>query len=123
MKRSFTSHAALEGAMRNGFDFTSEQQLSDWVTSQSDEFKKSVVWSLGDSSISVTEEDLCLASGGNYTEGFKAFFTQVLANMEKAKEDGAKITDDSVVLQSMHSGSSDYLFLKDLREAVESWNA
>jgi hypothetical protein len=114
--KAFFWHVASGYAIRNGWDF--ETPLREFYAAHPEKeaalADQSYV-SLGD--IVVSEADVLFAYEGVVTANFEVFFTN-LNNGWKEKD--AKFTGEEVVLQSMHSGSSDYLFVKDVWELVNS---
>lgn len=109
MSRSFFHHVAAEFAIQHGWDF--EQDLSEFhKTSGADLNSPYLKFDLKDGSASaiLSEGDVLEASQGNYTDNFKAFWKLI-----EFKEDAP---DDGVVFQSMHSGSSDYLTVSEIKE-------
>ncbi|EJT0117306.1 hypothetical protein NVX19_003571 [Salmonella enterica] len=103
--QGFFGHVTMQFALMKGWDM--EQEL--------DEFYKTVDLTEEYASLStgetITEGDIFAASCGEVTPSFAAFWNGITL-----KEDAP---DDGVFMQSMHSGSSDYLFVKDVREIQE----
>ncbi|ECJ3451768.1 hypothetical protein BNKMLPFJ_00122 [Escherichia phage vB_EcoS-26175IV] len=103
--QGYFGHVTMEFAISKGWDF--EQDLA--------EFYKDIDLNVPYMGLStgqeITEGDVFKASQGEVTPGFAKFWLG-LTLKEDAPEDG-------VVMQSMHSGSSDYLFVSDVKELQE----
>ncbi|EJO9850561.1 hypothetical protein NVD72_004787 [Salmonella enterica] len=103
--QGYFGHVTMEFAISKGWDF--EQDLA--------EFYKDIDLNVPYMGLStgqeITEGDVFKASQGEVTPSFAAFWLGLTL-----KEDAP---DDGVFMQSMHSGSSDYLYVKDVREIQE----
>ncbi|EJB4242348.1 hypothetical protein MT068_001424 [Salmonella enterica] len=103
--QGFFGHVTMQFALMKGWDM--EQEL--------DEFYKTIDLDVDYAALStgenVTERDIFKASQGEVTPGFAKFWVAITL-----KEDAP---DDGVVMQSMHSGSSDMLFVKDVKHIQE----
>lgn len=109
----FFFHVASEFAIANGWDF--EQDLNDFYTENTElaeKLTKSMYLELSNHKASISEWDCFQASKGVATESFQEFWNTY------AKGLFHDAPDNAVVLQSMHSGSSDYLYVKDVKELV-----
>ncbi|QHJ82239.1 MAG: hypothetical protein [Bacteriophage sp.] len=105
----FFYHLAAENAIRLDWDF--ETELSEVYKDKPEELDKPVLeHASGDI---LTERDVLEASKGNVTPSFEVFFTKVYNGV-------SHLDSDMAVLSSMHSGSSDYLYVKDIVEMVNS---
>jgi hypothetical protein len=105
----FFYHLAAENAIRLGWDFDSDMAVA--YIGKPEELEKPVlVLASGDS---LTEGDVLEASKGIVTPNLEVFFC-------KLHDDVSHLDSDKVVLSSMHSGSSDYLYVKDIIEMVNS---
>lgn len=110
--RSFFFHVASEFAIGQGWDFV--QDLTDFYKDNPNlaaKLNESIYVQIQDS-VSLSEWDVLQASNSVATEGFQQFW------LEFAKGLYSTAPDNAVILQSMHSGSSDYLYVKDIRELV-----
>ncbi len=107
MNTGFFYHVACESAIANHWDY--EQDLFTWAIHGGRTYLENPVWSLGE--ITVNETDILQATQGNITPTLRLFFSVVVDNL-------VGNPDDTVVMQSMHSGSSEYLYLKDLKEII-----
>lgn len=116
MKQSFFHHTAMETAIRNGWDF--EQNLTEFYNTheRGSAILGGVVWEI--KGLQVTESDVLCASCGTITHDLYLMFSEYLKGVKTSAWD---IEVSPVVLQSMHSGSSDYLFLKDIKELVDEY--
>lgn len=103
--QAFFSHVSMQFALMKGWDM--EQDLA--------EFYKGVDLDEPYASLNtgqtITEGDIFEASRGVVTPSFAEFWNGITL-----KEDAP---DDGVFMQSMHSGSSDMLFVKDVRHIQE----
>lgn len=108
-KNHFFWHLASENAIRIGWDFDSNIDVA--YIGKPEELLKEVYKTA--SGLVITEGDVLEASKGNVTPAFEAFFTQVHTNT-------SHLDPDDVILCSMHSGSSEYLYVKDITEMVNS---
>lgn len=105
----FFYHLAAENAIRLGWDYDSDIDVA--YIGKPEELDKPVLeHASGDI---LTERDVLEASKGNVTPSFEAFFTKVYNGV-------SHLDSDMAVLSSMHSGSSDYLYVKDIVEMVNS---
>ena len=116
MKQSFFHHTAMETAISNGWDF--KQDLVEFYEQHEDKEKilSRTVWEV--KGCIVTEEDVLYASKGAITEAMYIMFSTYLAGV---KPSSWGIVPSPTVLVSMHSGSSDYLFLKDVKGLVDEY--
>lgn len=116
MKQSFFHHTAMETAISNGWDF--EQDLVQFYEQHEDKEKilSGTVWEV--KGCIVTEEDVLYASKGAITEAMYIMFSTYLKGVYPASWERSP---SPTVLTSMHSGSSDYLFLKDVKELVDEY--
>lgn len=106
IKTSFFWHLASETAIRNGWDY--KEDFNEFFEKLDSKILDSVaVVAYGNW---LTERDIYQASNGIASTGFTKFYKTIY---EKCKE---KDTKTSIVQQSVHSGSSDYLFFSDLEE-------
>lgn len=112
IKNTFFFHVCSEAAISNGWDY--ENSPADFMLAQDDKVLSGMVYSVG--GFELREIDIAMAAKGQATDDFKEFWDNYAENIMYAD---AK--DDGVVLQSMHSGSSDLLFVKDVRSMVAGW--
>lgn len=109
----FFFHVASEFAIANGWDF--EKDLTEFYTENTELVEKltnSMYLELSKANVTLTEWDCFQASKGIATESFQEFWNTY------AKGLFHDAPDNAVVIQSMHSGSSDYLYVKDVKELV-----
>ncbi len=106
IKTSFFWHLFSETAIRNGWDF--EEDFDNFVLKMKDEVLDSVAFTAYGNDL--TERDIYSASKGVMTEGFIKFYKTIYDNCKTNKE------SHQCVQSSMHSGSSDYLFVSDLEQ-------
>lgn len=103
--KGYFGHVTMEFAISKGWDF--EQDLA--------EFYKDIDLNVQYMGLStgqeITEADVFKASQGEITPSFAEFWLGVTL------KDNAP--DEGVVMQSMHSGSSDYLYVRDVKELQE----
>lgn len=115
----FFHHLFLETAIRNEWDY--EQDLSEFVIElimKKPEVMKAVAFTLASvyGEAKLTELDIYLASQNKVTESLANFYTTYYKGLT---EKG--LAENPVIQQSMHSGSSDYLFRKDIEAMVEKY--
>uniref|UniRef100_A0AAU8GKT0 Uncharacterized protein n=1 Tax=Salmonella phage PMBT22 TaxID=3153513 RepID=A0AAU8GKT0_9CAUD len=103
--QGFFAHATAEFAISKGWDF--EQELSEFYK----DIDMNTPYMALASGQEFSEGDLFKASQGEVTPGFAAFWSGFTIKEEAP--------DDDVFMQSMHSGSSDMLFVKDVRHIQE----
>lgn len=108
IKTSFFWHLFSETAIRNGWDF--EEDFDIFVLKMKDEVLDSVAFTAYGNDL--TERDIYTACKGIATEGFTKFYKTIC---DHCKND----SDHKCVQSSMHSGSSDYLFVSDLEQMFE----
>lgn len=129
----FFHHTALEYAMRNGYDC--EQDLTEFWESKKEKLEEAC-WELPikeehqekwGETITVTEGDVIELSKGIVGESayrmFKYYEDHCIMpdfSREALKKRGPT-PPPPVVLQSMHSGSSAYLTVKDIYDAVDAY--
>lgn len=103
--QGYFGHVTIEFAISKGWDF--EQDLA--------EFYKDIDLNVPYMGLStgqeLTEYDVFKASQGEITPSFAEFWLGITL------KDNAP--DEGVVMQSMHSGSSDYLYVRDVKELQE----
>ena len=103
--QGYFGHVTMEFAISKGWDF--EQDLA--------EFYKDIDLNVQYMGLStgqeITEGDVFKASQGEITPSFAEFWLGITL------KDNAP--DEGVVMQSMHSGSSDYLYVRDVKELQE----
>ncbi|QXV84388.1 hypothetical protein bas34_0092 [Escherichia phage SelmaRatti] len=103
--QGYFGHVTMEFAISKGWDF--EQDLA--------EFYKDIDLNVPYMGLStgqeITEADVFKASQGEITPSFATFWSGFTIKEEAP--------DDDVFMQSMHSGSSDMLFVKDVRHIQE----
>ncbi|QIN99353.1 hypothetical protein HWD21_gp143 [Salmonella phage oldekolle] len=103
--QGYFGHVTIEFAISKGWDF--EQDLA--------EFYKDIDLNVPYMGLStgqeITEADVFKASQGEVTPSFAAFWLGITL------KDTAP--DEGVFMQSMHSGSSDYLYVRDVKELQE----
>lgn len=103
--QGYFGHVTIEFAISKGWDF--EQDLA--------EFYKDIDLNVPYMGLStgqgITEADVFKASQGEITPSFAEFWLGITL------KDNAP--DEGVVMQSMHSGSSDYLYVRDVKELQE----
>lgn len=103
--QGYFGHVTMEFAISKGWDF--EQDLA--------EFYKDIDLNVPYMGLStgqeITEADVFKASQGEVTPSFAEFWLGITL------KDNAP--DEGVVMQSMHSGSSDYLYVRDVKELQE----
>lgn len=118
MKTSFFTHVAMEFALRNGWDF--EANLIDFWKGREEELT-SICYEVvvtGEYKeqygelVKLTEADILLMSQGKYNQACIDFWTYY------SKIIKPEVPDNATVLQSMHSGSSDMLFVSDIKAMV-----
>ena len=103
--QGYFGHVTMQFALMHGWDL--EEELADFY----EKVDLNVPFAeLGTGEV-LLEADIFKASQGDVTPGFAKFWLGITL------KDGAP--DDGVVMQSMHSGSSDYLFVKDVKELQE----
>lgn len=107
IKTSFFWHLFSETAIRKGWDF--EEDLDIFVLKMKDETLDSVAFTAYGNDI--TERDIYAASKGIATDNLITFYKEIYNNCKNDSE-------YSVVQASMHSGSSDYLFVSDLKQMI-----
>lgn len=107
LKRYF-HHVTMEFAISKGWDF--EQDLAKYYESHKEIDLSSAYLGLSTGQ-ELTEYDVFKASQGEITPSFAEFWLGITLK-DDAPEDG-------VLMSSMHSGSSDYLFVKDVKELQE----
>lgn len=105
--KAFFHHYSLQFGIKTGWDF--EQDYADFVNENLEEFKDSVCLTLTTIDLDVTEYDIAMLALGVVTETGEVLLGALL-NIAK------DYTDSIVLLSSMHSGSSDYLYVKDIRD-------
>lgn len=108
IKTSFFWHMFSETVIRNGWDF--EEDFDIFVLKMKDEVLDSVAFTAYGNDL--TERDIYAACKGIATEGFTKFYKTIY---DHCKND----SDHKCVQSSMHSGSSDYLFVSDLEQMFE----
>lgn len=106
IKTSFFWHLFSETAIRNGWDF--EEDFDIFVLKMKDEVLDSVAFTAYGNDL--TERDIYAACKGIATDSFIKFYRTIYNNCKTAKE------SHQCVQSSMHSGSSDYLFVSDLEQ-------
>lgn len=104
--KGFFHHLTAEYAISLGWDF--EEQLADFY---SDKDLMVAAYSIRSSGKELTELDIFEASKGNATTSFKDFFIDLLAK-------STHMSDETPLLVSMHSGSSDYLFVGEAKKMI-----
>lgn len=118
MKTSFFTHVAMEFALRNGWDF--EANLVDFWKGREEELT-SICYEVvvtGEYKeqygelVKLTEADILLMSQGKYNQDCIDFWTYY------SKIIKPEVPDNATVLQSMHSGSSDMLFVSDIKAMI-----
>lgn len=107
IKTSFFWHLASETAIRKGWDY--EEDFNQFFEKLDSSILDSVAFEAYGNQL--TERDIYQAANGIASEGFTKFYKTIY---EKCKEKDTK--SSSLIQQSMHSGSSDYLFFSDLEE-------
>ena len=110
IKKGFFWHLFSETAIRNGWDF--EEDFNVFVSKMSDETLDAVAFTAYENDI--TERDIYEASNGVATDSFIKFYKTIYEKCKDNKE------THQCVQSSMHSGSSDYLFVSDLKEMFEA---
>lgn len=105
IKTSFFWHLFSETAIRNGWDF--EEDLESFVSKLPFGVMEAYAFSAYD--VNLTEYDIYKASSGIATDNFITFYKTIYNN---CKNDSSH----KCVQASMHSGSSDYLFVSDLEQ-------
>lgn len=105
--KAFFAHVTMEFAIRSGWDFQGD--LVDFY--RDNNIDLSVSYASLASGEDISENDIFQASLGVVTPSFAKFWLAITLK-DDAPEDG-------VVMQSMHSGSSDYLFISDVKEIQE----
>jgi hypothetical protein len=102
----FWWHVASEFALMNGWDM--EQDYCEWAEANMQLLHDNKCYSCAGND--VTEYDIAQAGQGKATVAFDMWL--------RAYHVGLKPTapDNACVLMSMHSGSSDYMFVKDVKE-------
>lgn len=105
IKTSFFWHLFSETAIRNGWDF--EEDFDIFVLKMKDEVLDLVAFTAYGNDL--TERDIYTASKGIATDNFIKFYKTIYDN---CKNDSSH----KCVHASMHSGSSDYLFVSDLEQ-------
>jgi len=114
MKKSFFYHVAIETALRYGWDL--EQDLDEFLGGLPKVILNEPVWQVN--TLIAHERDVIEASKGVVTEKLYEMFKEFLKGV---KPEAFLISPSPVVLASMHSGSSDYLYLHDVKELVEQY--
>lgn len=112
VKTSFFWHLASETAIRNGWDY--EEDFNEFFEKLDSKILDSVAFEAYGNQL--TERDIYQASNGIASTGFTKFYKTIY---EKCKEKGTSTPlsrKTSLIQQSVHSGSSDYLFFSDLEE-------
>ncbi len=108
----FMFHYSLQYLLSIGFDIC-DGDHEEFVAQNPDKMA-AVTFTLKSTGVDVTELDIYKASQGEATEAMQSLIKQWDLMI---KED----TDDlATVLVSMHSGSSDYLYAKDIREQCKN---
>lgn len=115
----FFHHLFSETAIGNNWDY--EQSLPEFVTEiikNKPAVMKAEAFVIASrhGEAKLTELDVYLASQNKVTESFANFYTIYYKGLT---EKG--LAENPVVQQSMHSGSSDYLFRKDIEAMVEKY--
>lgn len=106
--QGYFGHVTMEFALQHGWDM--EKDLSEFYESHKEIDLSSVYLGLSTGQ-ELTEYDVFKASQGEITPSFAEFWLGITL------KDSAP--DEGVVMQSMHSGSSDYLYVRDVKELQE----
>lgn len=112
---SFWLHYAMEYAIaETGYDLKGD--LLAYAYTNPDEFKEVSLTIVGEeSNVDVTEMDILKLGYGDVTENALALLTKYHDNLIEHSVD-----PNEVINQSMHSGSSDYLYARDIYEFFEN---
>lgn len=101
---SFFNHYSLEFGIRQGWDF--EEDYSTFVERNKEIYASNEAMKIKEQSFS----ELDIFNASRDIKGLVPALYSVLSKIAEEHKD----TPDACILQSMHSGSSDYLFVKDL---------
>lgn len=104
IKTSFFWHLFSETAIRNGWDV--EEDFDTFVSKMEDSVLDSVAFTAYGNDL--TERDIYEVSKGSATPSFVLFYKTMYEN------NASKNNPNQCIQCSMHSGSSDYLFVEDL---------
>lgn len=117
---AFWDHYSMRFGISLGWDF--EQPYKEFVEQHEKEFAEANAMTITheEYGCEVSELDIAKLGFGEVTPN-----ALNILKMYKRHADGTcscghgELADDAVVLQSMHSGSSDMLFIKDIRQFFE----
>lgn len=109
---SFYHFELAQHALFLGWDM--EESMHEFFAKLPEELPKTYSTLKNDEKSEITISDVLSAISGNFTDAFKTYMSGVLTLVDKYEE-----PEDKTVFCAMHSGGSDYLFVKDIREFVE----
>ncbi len=112
----FWNHYSMRFGIGNGWDF--EEDYKTFVGRNEKLYKEAVSLHLTTSNLDVSEWDIAQMGFGDVTTGGEAIMAAYLSHVNDtcSCEDHGVLEDNAVVYSSMHSGSSDYLYARDVRE-------